>query len=222
MRMSPCRQEVIFPGGVELAQRAEEHLLLSPSASLLSVGCGTGELEVYFAAKYGCHVTGIDVRRAFIDRATEKALAWNLSGLARFEVGDGGALRFDDASFDRVFCSGALCAFFDDGLREFHRVLERQGRCAISEVLWRNDDVPAPVMRRWTRGAARVLTLEGNRAALQRQGFRVLVSQTYHEPTWWESFYQDRSTAANWIQEREDYRQDQEHFRLGLFVVEKP
>ena len=221
MTIRPNCKEVILPGGIELAQEAEKHLRLNPSTHLLSVGCGTGELEIYFAFKYGCRVTGVDVREAFITRATEKALAWNLSDVARFEVGDACALRFEDSSFDVVFCSGALCAFFDSGLSEFRRVLKPGGTCAISDVIWRRDDVPAQVVQRWTRGVARVLTLEGHSAAFDQHRFRVLFSRAYHEPSWWESYYDDRSTVPNLIEERENYRQDQEYFGLGLFVVEK-
>ena len=221
MSISPNRKEVILPGGIEMAQEAEKHLRLNPSTHLLSVGCGTGELEIYFAFKYGCRVTGVDVREDLVARATEKALAWNLSDVACFEVGDGGALRFEDSAFDAVFCSGALCAFYGNGLREFRRVLKPGGTCAISDVIWRRDDVPAQVVQRWTKGVARVLTLEGHRAALDQHRFRVLFSRAYHEPSWWESYYDDRRAAPDLVAEREDYRQDQEHFALGLFVVEK-
>jgi ubiquinone/menaquinone biosynthesis C-methylase UbiE len=123
--------------------------------------------------------------------------------------------------FDVVFCSGALCAFFHNGLREFQRVVKPGGKCAVIEVVWRHERVPLEVVQRWTEGTAHVLTLAGNCEAFEQQGFRVLLSQEYHEPSWWESYYEDRGDAPNWIKERDNYRRDQEHLGLGLFVVKK-
>ena len=47
------RKEVIMPGGIELTRVAESYMALSSDSKLLSVACGTGELELYFAKKSG-------------------------------------------------------------------------------------------------------------------------------------------------------------------------
>ena len=59
--MEISREEVIMPGGVELTKEAEQHMGLGPPTTLLSVACGTGELELYLAEKYKCNVVGIDL-----------------------------------------------------------------------------------------------------------------------------------------------------------------
>jgi hypothetical protein len=46
-----CRQQAIMPGGIELTREAEPYLALDSFVTLLSVACGTGELELYLAAK---------------------------------------------------------------------------------------------------------------------------------------------------------------------------
>lgn len=188
---------------------------------MLSVACGTGELELYLAEKFGCPVVGVDLSASFIRAAREKAAARKLDDLASFEIGDGSSLAFGDASFDVVFCSGALCAFFESGLREFHRVVQPGGACAIIEVVWRHERVPPEVVERWAGGTAHVLTLAGNCEAFEQHGFRVLFAQEYHEPSWWEAYYQDRGSAPNWIEERDNYRRDREHLGVGLFVLRK-
>jgi len=188
---------------------------------MLSVACGTGELELYLAAKYTCHIVGVDSSARFIRAARAKTVARKLDDLVSFEIGDGNALAFEEASFDVVFCSGALCAFFDNGLREFHRVVKPGGKCAIIEVVWRHERVPPEVARRWAGGTAHVLTLAGNCEAFEQRGFRVLFSREYHKPSWWEAYYCDRGDAPNWIEERDNYRRDQEHLGVGLFVLEK-
>jgi ubiquinone/menaquinone biosynthesis C-methylase UbiE len=216
-----CRQQVIMPGGVELTKEAEPHLGLGPSTTMLSVACGTGELELYLAGKFKCHVVGIDSDERFIRTAREKTAARKLDDLASFEIGDGSSLGFQEASFDVVFCSGALCAFYDNGLREFHRVLKPGGRAVVTDVIWRREDVPKAVAERWTEGTADIRTVEGNCAAFVERGFSVIFSQAYHEPSWWDAYYEDRGTAPNWMEEHERYRRDQAYLGLGLFVLEK-
>jgi ubiquinone/menaquinone biosynthesis C-methylase UbiE len=211
-----------MPGGIELTKEAEGQVEIQAETRMLSVACGTGELELYLVERHGCQVVGIDSSEGFVRTAREKAAARNLDNLASFEVGDGNLLRFAEASFDVVFCSGALCAFFDNGLREFHRVLKPGGRGVIIDVLWRRPDVPEEIVQCWTEGEACVLTLDGNQQAFAERGFRSLFAREYHEPPWWEAYYEDRGDAPHWREERQNYRAHQDYLGLGLFVLEKP
>lgn len=216
-----CRQEVIMPGGIELTLEAERHLDMNPDTKVLSVACGTGELECYLAENYGCAIVGIDITEGFIERARKKAAARGLGSLVQFKIGDGNCLEFGNGMFDVVFCSGALCEFYDNGLAEFHRVLRRGGRAAIIDVIWKSEQVPRDVEQCWTEGTAKILTLDGNCRAFTSHGFKVLFSQAYHEPSWWEAYYDDRGNAPNWQQERANYRAHKDYIVLGLFVTEK-
>lgn len=210
-----------MPGGIELTQEAEPYLALGPTTALLSVACGTGELELYLAAKYACPITGIDLDERFVQAAREKATSRELDHLVSFEIGDGNELDFENDTFDVVWCSGALCAFYHNGLREFHRVLKPRGTCTITDVVWRHEGVPSEVAARWTDSTAHIMTLDGNCAAFERQGFRILFAQGYHQPAWWEAYYHDRGNAPPWIEEHDNYRHDQEHLGLGLWVAQK-
>jgi ubiquinone/menaquinone biosynthesis C-methylase UbiE len=215
------RPEVIMPGGIELTLEAERRLDIHPDNRLLSVACGTGELELYLAEKYGCSIEAIDIGEWAITRAREKVASRGLEHLVRFEIGDGNSLKFGAAVFDVVFCSGALGAFYDSGLKEFHRVLVPGGRAAIIEVIWRTERVPSSIQQRWTEGSAAILTIGGNHQAFEKQGFRVLFSKAYHEPSWWEAYYDDRGDATHWQEERASYRAHQDYLGLGVFILEK-
>jgi SAM-dependent methyltransferase len=72
---------------------------MPPGASLLDVGCGSGQLAL-IAAREGVRVTGVDIAENLIRRARARAAADQLR--ARFEVADAEALPFDDADFDVV------------------------------------------------------------------------------------------------------------------------
>jgi ubiquinone/menaquinone biosynthesis C-methylase UbiE len=215
------RKEVIMPGGIELTKEAEQHVSLRASTRLLSVACANGELELYLAEKHRCRVFGVDSSHEFIRAAREKTADRKLDNLASFGVGDGNSLAFAEASFDLVFCSGALCAFFDNGLREFHRVLKPGGKAVVIDVIWRREDVPQDIEHCWTGGTAVVLTLDGSERAFAEHRFRTLYSQAYHEPPWWEAYYEDRGIAPHWQEERQNYRAHQDYIGLGLFVLAK-
>jgi ubiquinone/menaquinone biosynthesis C-methylase UbiE len=216
------RPEVIMPGGKELTLEAERYLDLCSEMKLLSVACGTGEIECYLAEKYRCQVVGVDICKKFISAAQKKTKILGLSQLVQFRVGDGNALDFPDESFDVIFCSGDLCVFFDNGLAEFHRVLKPGGRAAIIDAIWKTKQVPKDIEQFWTEeGTAEIRTLNGNGEAFTSRGFKVVFSKAYHEPSWWEAYYDDRGSAPIWQKERANYRAHKDYIALGLFVIEK-
>jgi len=213
------RRDTYMPGGAELTHAAESHLGLDADARLLSVACGSAEIELYLAARHGCSVVGLDLSEGMLAIARRKIRERGADDRVRLLRGDGHALPFRAASFDAIFCCGALCEFFDDGLVEFGRVLPPGGRAAVIDVVWRHEDVPRDVQLCWTGDSARVLTREGNRRAFEAAGFRVLHDEERAEPDWWEAYYTDRGDGEHWRRERENYRAHREHLGLGLFVL---
>lgn len=73
---------------------------------VLDLGCGDGRL-VLGVAPYAQSVVGIDPDPELIASATERAREAGLRN-ARFVVGAGQALPFDDGSFEVVISSWAL------------------------------------------------------------------------------------------------------------------
>jgi ubiquinone/menaquinone biosynthesis C-methylase UbiE len=73
-----------------------------PGWQVLDVGCGTGTgLDLY--AEEGCHVVGVDVSDAMLDRA-----GMRLAGRAELHRTDGERLPFGDGRFDLVTTSMVL------------------------------------------------------------------------------------------------------------------
>ena len=109
--------------------------MLQPKASdhLLDIGCGIGGPARWIAAKYGCHVTGVDLTAEFCEAARELN---SLSGLAdRVQILHGSALSLPlpDNSFDRAYSQAALMNISDKRgvFREALRVLRPGGSLAL-------------------------------------------------------------------------------------------
>ena len=110
-------------------------------ASVLDVGCGTGEIIARLAAKYPeASFTGVDLEEPHLQRARTRCA--DFGDRVRFETGDAMALRFDAETFDFAISRHVLQAVPDpmQVMREIVRVLRPGGRVhLISEdygMLW--------------------------------------------------------------------------------------
>jgi SAM-dependent methyltransferase len=122
---------------------ADVAALAPPSARVLDVGCGTGQLSIRLAQR-GLTVNGLDLDPHMIERAqanSERAVdraAADGSKLAapEFVVGDAASLPFADASFDVVVSTLSLHHWDDPtaGLAEIARVLRPTGRALIWDL----------------------------------------------------------------------------------------
>ncbi len=85
--------------------------LISPDAKILEVGCGTGN-NLWFAAREGFEVFGIDISETAIDFAKKRFSAENLTG--HFECASMTELPFTSDSFDIVLDRAAICCLDQD------------------------------------------------------------------------------------------------------------
>jgi len=100
---------------------------------VLDVGCGLGNDTSRFA-EGGARVTGIDIAPHAIELARANFCQRGLEG--RFQVMDGEAMRFADASFDFVYCHTVLHFTANPArmIAEIHRVLRPGGRAILMAV----------------------------------------------------------------------------------------
>jgi demethylmenaquinone methyltransferase/2-methoxy-6-polyprenyl-1,4-benzoquinol methylase len=110
-------------------------ILHDPSARVLDLCCGTGDLAFAFRreAAIGAEIVGSDFVPEMLDRARAKAAAFGAG--VTFVEADALALSFGDASFDLVSCSFGFrnLANYERGLLEIFRVLKPGGAAAILE-----------------------------------------------------------------------------------------
>jgi ubiquinone/menaquinone biosynthesis C-methylase UbiE len=88
------------------------HLPLAPSLAILDVACGAGFPSFELAQMYGdsCHVTGVDVWDAALDRAREKQALYGLQNVDLLHA-DAADLPLPDQSIDLIVCNLGLNNF---------------------------------------------------------------------------------------------------------------
>ncbi len=116
-----------------LVRRKLAGILADPSAVVLDVACGTGDLANELQHDSAAKVIGTDFCRPMLAVAAEKNEK-NKTAIPYIE-GDALALPFSAESFDAVTIAFGLrnLANFADGLKELRRVLKPGGRLAVLE-----------------------------------------------------------------------------------------
>ena len=88
-----------FPATVDLADR----LPVEPGDHVLDIGCGVGGPARYFAQRFGCMVSGIDITAPFVEAANKLTALLDMGDRVFIEQGDGERLPYDDDSFDGAY-----------------------------------------------------------------------------------------------------------------------
>jgi ubiquinone/menaquinone biosynthesis C-methylase UbiE len=116
-------------------RKTVDRLALTPGASVLDVGCGTGASALWAAAKVAPEgqVIGVDLAERLLDIARRKARQRNLHNV-EFRKGDMGLLTFRNGSFDAVVCVFAVFFVTDmvSQVAELWRLVRPGGQLAIT------------------------------------------------------------------------------------------
>lgn len=116
---------------VELADalpvRATDHLI--------DIGCGLGGPARYFAKRFGCKVTGLDITAPFVEAADKLTALLAMQGQVDVRLGDGHRLPFGAGTFDGGYAQHVTMNVADrDGFYgEAFRVLKPGAFFALTE-----------------------------------------------------------------------------------------
>ena len=166
--------------GLEATQDAAN--LVTPTAAdhILDVGSGIGGPARYFAQRFGCRVTGIDLTTEFCEVARVLTGAVGLAERVTFQQGNALATPFTDASFDGAYSMNVSMNIADKpGLyREVHRVLKPGAWFVLSEIAQGPAGAPTyPTPWAKTAATSFLTTPEETRDALAAAGFAVVQSR---------------------------------------------
>jgi ubiquinone/menaquinone biosynthesis C-methylase UbiE len=125
---------------LELAGRAD----IETGMRVLDVGCGIGGSARHLAAERGCHVTGIDLTRDYIEVATALAQRTGMANRVEFHHGSATALPFEPDSFDIVWTEHVQMNIADKAAfyGEIARVLKPGGRLLFHDIFSRDGSEP--------------------------------------------------------------------------------
>ncbi|KHE71499.1 class I SAM-dependent methyltransferase [Halobacillus sp. BBL2006] len=121
------------PGGFPLTKRLFDSFDISSSASLLDIGCGTGQTAAFLWEKYGCNITAVDKHPLMVEKAKNRFKKNNSS--IHVVTGDAEQLAFPTDSFDLIV-SESVISFNDvpKTSQELSRVLKDGGQLLAIEM----------------------------------------------------------------------------------------
>jgi ubiquinone/menaquinone biosynthesis C-methylase UbiE len=122
--------------GLEATVEIADRLRPTAGQCLLDIGSGIGGPARYFARRFGCHVTGIDLTPEFCAVARHLTRLLGLQERVDFQLGDALAMPFTDASFDGGYSMNVSMNIADKAAfyREIHRVLRPGAWLLLSEL----------------------------------------------------------------------------------------
>ena len=148
---------------------------------VLDVGSGIGGPARYFARRFGCRVTGIDLTSEFCDVARHLTRLLALEDRVAFETGNALAMPFADQQFDGAYSMNVSMNIADKlaFCREIHRVLKPGKWLVLSEIARGGGaevDYPTP----WASSARSsfLASSEETKRTLAQAGFEVVRFQS--------------------------------------------
>jgi ubiquinone/menaquinone biosynthesis C-methylase UbiE len=124
-------------GGRAATADMARQLALTASDRVFDVGCGLGGPARQIAAHYGCHVSGVDLTRDYVDAGNILSGWLHLDDQVSLQHGDALALPFADGSFTAAYMVHVGMNIADKTalFGEVARVLRAGARFAIFDVM---------------------------------------------------------------------------------------
>ena len=166
--------------GLEATEQAANLVSVEPTDHILDVGSGIGGPARYFAHRFGCRVTGIDLTAEFCEVARALTRAVGLADRIAFEQGNALAMPFPDARFDGAYSLNVSMNIADKGglYRQIHRVLKPGAWFVLAEVAQGPAGEPTyPTPWAKTAETSFLSTPDETRRSLADAGFAVVRSR---------------------------------------------
>ncbi len=162
--------------GVEATKELASRLDISPADHLLDIGSGIGGPARFFADRFKCKVTGIDLTEEFCQVARNLTDRVGLRDNVTFHQGDALHQPFADAKFDGAYSMNVSMNIADKSAlyKEIHRVLRPGGWLALSELAQGpGGEMSYPTPWAETAASSFLATPDETRQRLEECGFTI-------------------------------------------------
>jgi ubiquinone/menaquinone biosynthesis C-methylase UbiE len=166
--------------GLEATQELAGSVAVAASDHILDVGSGIGGPARYFADRFGCRVTGIDLTAEFCEVARVLTRAVGLADRVVFEQGNALRMPFADARFDGAYSMNVSMNIADKRgfFAEIARVLKSGAWLVLSEIAQGPGGEPAyPTPWAATPATSFLSTPAQTRQALAEAGFTIVAAR---------------------------------------------
>lgn len=201
------------PGSEASTRRAFAMLPPLPDgARILDIGCGPGAQTLTLASASQASVVAVDNHLPFLEELTRRAAQ---SGLGqRIHALEASMFELDfETAFDLIWSEGAIYIMgFEEGLRQWRRLLKPGGYIGVTEISWIQPDAPEQALNFWQEAYPAMATVAQNLARLAAAGYRSLGHFTLPENDWWQNYYHPMAARIQSL--REDYPDNPEAQRV--------
>jgi SAM-dependent methyltransferase len=180
------------PGDATITRRALDAVPdVGPHTRVLDIGCGTGSQTRALVEHSSARVLAIDNYPPFVEELNREAQRLGLGNRLEARVADMRALDFPSASFDVIWCEGAIYNVgFETGLRDWRRLLVPGGHMAVSEVCWTRSDPPRECAEFWAAEYPSIRTVPMLLEAIDACGYDCIAQFSMPQTAWWDNYYQ--------------------------------
>jgi len=162
--------------GLEATEELASSLTVTSADHVLDIGSGIGGPARYFADRFGCRVTGIDLTDEFCSVARHLTRLLDLEDKVVFEQGDALKMPFPDEMFDGAYSMNVSMNIADKDTfyREIYRVLRPNAWLVLSEIARGSGaEIEYPTPWALTADLSFLATPEDTRTKLEASGFVV-------------------------------------------------
>ena len=172
---------------------------IGPETRILDIGCGTGLQTRVLAQNSPARIVAVDNHPPYVDVVNQEARRLGLADRLEACVADMHRLDFADASFELIWCEGAIYfAGVENALRDWRRLLARGGHVAFSEVCWTKPDPPAECVSFWKREYPAIRDVAALLTAIDACSYKTAGHFILPRSAWWDDYYGplERNVAA--------------------------
>ena len=166
---------------------------------VLDIGCGTGAQTLVLAESSPCRIIAIDNHPPFVDTLNRSARDLGIRNRLEARVADMRRLDFADGSFELIWCEGAIYNMgVEAALRDWRRLLRRNGHIAFTEVCWHKPEPPGPCVAFWNREYPAIRDTAALLEAIDACRYETVAHFPLPASAWWDDYYrplQDNVTA---------------------------